>query len=180
MSEWLKQEWFKVVCVFLLVAVLALGWTEWKEYKAKPAYVPPKVTTEVKPQVINTHTETVREVAVQTAPKGNIMQFTERDGKQFIIVEGKEYQLATQTGKPNVKIGENGQIVMSTETVAKLDVTDMVRAQVNDKLAIQGAEMKKEHDKEVKTIKAKNNVDKVLLTIGAAGVGYAAGSLFKK
>lgn len=142
--------WAKIAGAVLVLALLvAIGIAAYLHFN-KPEPVKPAEITKplvVQPQVIHTNTETVREVTVEAAPKGNIMQFVERDGKQFVVIDGKEYQLASTTGPAQVKIGENGQIKMTTETVAKIDVTDMVRAQVNDKLAIQSAELKQKYDK---------------------------------
>ena len=131
------------LCV--VAVVMAYHWAGDK-FRAPPI-APATPALVVQPQKVETKTEIIREVTVQPAPKGNIFQFTERDGKQYVVIDGKEYQLAVQEGKKGVKIGENGQIVMTTETVAKMDVTDMVRAQVNDKLAIQSAELKRKYEK---------------------------------
>jgi len=146
MTTWDKIK-LAAMALLLLAIIGGVGWLWYNKQKPAPAVVLTPATV-VQPQVIHTSTETVREVTVQAAPKGNIFQFTEREGKQFVVIEGKEYQLAVQGGKPNVKIGENGEIKMTTETVAKIDVTDMVRAQVNDKLAIQSAELKKKYQKD--------------------------------
>ena len=133
------------IALCVVAVVLAFHWAADK-FRAPPAK-PETPALIVQPQKVETKTEIIREIAVQPAPKGNIFQFIEREGKQFVVIDGKEYQLAVPEGKKGVKIGENGQIVMTTETVAKVDVTDMVRAQVNDKLAIQSAELKRKYAK---------------------------------
>ena len=133
------------IALCVVAVVMAYHWASDK-FRAPPVK-PETPALVVQPQKVETKTEIIREVMVQPAPKGNIFQFTERDGKQYVVIDGKEYQLAVQEGKKGVKIGENGQIVMTTETVAKVDVTDMVRAQVNDKLAIQSAELKRKYVK---------------------------------
>lgn len=140
----------KIIIAALLIALcIAVGSAGYLYYTKPDPPKPAEITKPlvVQPQIVHSKTETVREVTVEAAPKGNLFQITEREGKQFVVIDGKEYQLAVQSGKPGVKIGENGQIVMTTETVAKVDVTDMVRAQVNDKLAIQSAELKRKYVK---------------------------------
>lgn len=161
------------LALLALVIIGGVGWL-WAHKKEPVAFVPPVPTTIVQPQVIHTNTETIRTVAVESAPKGNIMQFTEREGKQYMVVEGKEYQLASQTGPAQIKVGENGQIVMATETTAKLDVTQMVQAQVNDKLAIQGAAMKAEQDKKLSEMRRARTVGYVVGGAIITGLGYAA------
>jgi hypothetical protein len=165
------------IALCVIAVVMAFHWASDK-FRAPP--VAPAVTPalQVQPQVIHTTTETVREVAVQAAPKGNIFQFTEREGKQFVVIDGKEYHLAVQDGKKGVKIGENGQIVMTTETVAKVDVTDMVRAQVNDKLAIQSAELKRKYVKNW-TVGAEITNKDVSVDITHKGLGITAGKMWK-
>ena len=168
-----------IIGVLVLALLCASGYAGYLHFKPEPK--PPEITKPlvVQPQVIHTSTETIREVAVQAAPKGNIFQLTERDGKQFVIIDGKEYQLASTVGPAQVKIGENGQIVMSTETVAKVDVTDMVRAQVNDKLAIQAAEMKKKYVKNW-TVGAEVTNKDVSVDITHKGFGITAGYTWKE
>ena len=97
----------------MLVIACGVGWLVY--HKIKPILaLPPAPTTIVQPQVIHTNSETIRTVAVESAPKGNIFQFAEREGKQFVVIEGKEYLLASTTGPAQIKVGENGQIVMAT------------------------------------------------------------------
>ena len=144
-SEFKIHARILTIALCVVAVVMAYHWAADK-FRAPPAKLDPPALI-VQPQKVETKTEIIREVSVQPAPKGNIFQFTEREGKQFVVIDGKEYQLAVPEGKKGVKIGENGQIVMTTETVAKVDVTDMVRAQVNDKLAIQSAELKKKYAK---------------------------------
>jgi predicted transcriptional regulator len=143
MTTWDK---IKLGCLILLLCLIACG-VSWLYFHKEKSVATPVPSVVVQPQVVHTNTETVREIAVETAPKGNLLQFTERDGKQYLVIDGKEYQLASKTGPAQIKIGENGQIIMSTETTSKIDVTDMVKAQVNDKLAIQFAELKKKYEK---------------------------------
>jgi len=176
MTTWDKIK-LAAMALLLLAIIGGVGWLWCNKQKPAPTVVPTPATV-VQPQVIHTKTDTVREVMVQAAPKGNIMQFTEREGKQFVVIDGKEYQLAVQGGKPNVKIGENGEIKMTTETVAKVDVTDMVRAQVNDKLAIQSAELKKKYEKNW-TVGAEITNKDVSADITHKGWGITAGYTWK-
>ena len=169
----------------LLLVLFVCGGLYWLYHnKEVPVVATPIVTPAtplpITPQVINTHTETIREITVAPAPAGNIFQFTEREGKQFVTINGKDYQLATTPGSPEVKVGVNGQIVMETQTTAKLDITDTVRAQVNDQLAVQAAAIRAENEKKAAKIRTQNTVEKVALTIVGIGVGYAVGHAIAK
>ena len=171
--------WVKIAGAILVLALIVIGaYAGYLHFKPepKPAVITPAL--QVQPQVIHTNTETVRTVTVDAAPKGNIMQFTERDGKQYVAIEGKEYHLASTTGPSKIKIGENGEIKMTTETVAKVDVTDMVRAQVNDKLAIQSAELKRKYEKNW-TVGAEITNKDVSVDITHKGIGITAGYSWK-
>jgi hypothetical protein len=163
----------------VLVLLVVAGYAGYLHFKPEPKPVEITKPLIVQTQGVNTHTETIREVTVQAAPKGNIMQFIEREGKQYVVIEGKEYQLASTTGPTKVKIGENGQIVMSTETVAKLDITETVRAQVNDKLAIQAAELKKKYEKNWTVGGEITNKD-ISADITHKGLGITAGYTWDK
>jgi len=164
------------IALCVVAAVLAFHWSADK-FRAPPV-APSTPALVVQPQKVETKTEIIREIAVQPAPKGNIFQFTEREGKQFVVIDGKEYQLAVPQGKKGVKVGENGQIVMTTETVAKVDVTDMVRAQVNDKLAIQSAELKRKYVKNWTAGAEVTNKD-FSVDITHKGLGVTVGKMWK-
>ena len=168
----------------LLLVLFVCGGLYWLYHNKEVPVVTPVLPTvtplPITPQVINTHTETIREITVAPAPAGNIFQFTEREGKQFVTINGKDYQLATTPGSPEVKVGVNGQIVMETQTTAKLDITDTVRAQVNDQLAVQAAQIRADNEKKAAKIRTQNTVEKVALTIVGIGVGYAVGHAIAK
>ena len=167
-----------IIGVLVLVLIATIGYASYLHFKLeliKPAEIAKPLI--VQPQVIHTNTETIREVSVQAAPKGNIFQFTEREGKQFVTIESKEYLLASKTKPAEIKIGENGQIVMATESTTKLDVTDMVRAQVNEKLAIQAAQIKVDSDKKVASIRRQRTIGYV---VGGLAVGALVYTVVKK
>jgi hypothetical protein len=164
------------IALCVVAVVLAFHWAADK-FRAPPV-APTTPALVVQPQKVETKTEIIREIAVQPAPKGNIFQFVEREGKQFVVIDGKEYQLASTTGPTKVKIGENGEIKMTTETVAKVDVTDMVRAQVNDKLAIQSAELKRKYVKNWTVGVEITNKD-VSADITHKGLGVTVGKMWK-
>lgn len=76
------------------------------------------------PQVIHTSTETIREVAVQVpSTPGSVLQFVEKQGKVIAVVNGQEVEVPNITAKPEVKLGENGELRFSTTSTAKIDVT---------------------------------------------------------
>ncbi|SFL43678.1 hypothetical protein [Pelosinus propionicus] len=125
------------------------------------------------PQIINTKTETIREVAVQTSSQeGAILQFIERQGKVIAIVNGQEVEVPNVSGQPDVKIGENGELRFSTSSTTKIDVTDMANAQArliaNQELEKQAVIHKKELDKE----KSARKKERMGWIIGTAVGGY--------
>lgn len=160
--------------VVLLVAVA--GYVAYQHFSLpEPAPVPvPEVTTiTLPPQVIHTNTETIREVVVQAPSQpGAVLQFVEREGKIIAIVNGEEVEVPNQTGQPEVKLGENGELRLSSITTTKIDVTDMATAQArliaNQELEKQAAVHKKEMDKE----KSARKKERTMWIIGTAVGAY--------
>ena len=163
-----------------LVAVLALlfwgrqEYQQWKQHvieQSQKANAQTIVT--LPPQVINTKTETIREVAVQTpSQEGAILQFVERKGKVIAIVNGQEVEVPNVSGQPDVKIGENGELSISTSSTTKIDVTEMATAQArliaNQELEKQSAVHRKELEKE----KASRKKERIGWILGTAAGGY--------
>lgn len=139
-----------------------------KEQAAKTA-----ATTVLPPQIINTRTETIREVAVQaSSQEGAVLQFIERQGKVIAIVNGKEVEVPNVSGNPAVKIGENGELRFSTMSTTKIDVTDMANAQARLLAAKELAEQAKKHDAEIKKEKSSRNKERLFWVVGTAGGAY--------
>ena len=159
-----------------VVLLVVVGWLLWQHYN-QPEPVPPVPAPEVKtvtlpPQVIHTNTETIREVVVQAPSQpGAVLQFVEREGKIIAIIDGQEVEVPNQTGQPEVKLGENGELRLATVTTTKIDVTEMANAQArliaNEELAKLAQVHKKEMDKE----KSARKKERTLWIMGtAAGV----------
>lgn len=173
-KTFIQNNW-KYIAGAVVVAVLfyfaRAEYQEWKQHikeqSAKPAVIAPI------PQVINTKTETIREVAVQ-APSlpGAVLQFVEKQGKVIAVVNGQEVEVPNVSGQPDVKLGENGELRFSTTSTARIDVTEMANAQArliaNQELEKQAAVHKKEMDKE----KSARKRERIVWIIGTAAGGY--------
>ena len=151
----IKENWKYFAGLALVLALLFWVRGEYQEWKQQQKSVPQIQTVAAPTQVIHTNTETIREVAVQASSQpGAVLQFVERDGKVIAVVNGQEVEVPNQTGQPSVKLGENGELRMTSTTTAKIDVTEMANVQArliaNQELAEQkkstDAKMKKEKD----------------------------------
>lgn len=173
-KTFVRNNW-KFIAGAVIVAVLfyfaKAEYQEWKQHikeqSAKPAVIAPV------PQIINTKTETIREVAVQApSSPGAVLQFMEKQGKVIAIVNGQEVEVPNLSGQPDVKLGENGELRFSTTTTARIDVTEMANAQArliaNQELEKQAAVNKKEMDKEKSTRKR----ERIVWIVGTAAGGY--------
>jgi hypothetical protein len=132
-KSFISNNWKYLLGLAVVLALLYFGRVEYKEWKqhiieqAQAKLVDPIA---LPPQIINTKTETIREVAVQSpSQEGAILQFIERQGKVIAIVNGQEVEVPNVSGQPDVKIGENGELKFSTASTTKIDVTDMANAQ---------------------------------------------------
>jgi len=173
-KTFIRNNW-KYIIGAVVVAVLfyfaRAEYQEWKQHikdqAAKPAVIAPI------PQIINTKTETIREVAVQApSTPGAVLQFVEKQGKVIAVVNGQEVEVPNITGQPDIKLGENGELRFSTTSTARIDVTDMANAQArliaNQELEKQAAVHKKELDKE----KSARKHERIRWIIGTAAGGY--------
>lgn len=175
----LKSNWKYLIGLAAVLALLYFGHQEYQQWKqhiidqAQKSVNPQVQTITLPPQVINTNTETVREVAVQApSTQGAVLQFVERQGKIIAIVNGQEVEVPNMSGQPDVKIGENGELRFSTMSTTKIDVTDMANAQArliaNKELEKQAAVHQKELDKE----KSARKKERTLWIIGTAAGAY--------
>lgn len=176
-KTFILNNWKYLLGLAVLLVLFYFGNTEYKEWKQHIVDQAQKANTQtvvtLPPQVINTKTETIREVAVQApSQEGAILQFVERQGKVIAIVNGQEVEVPNVSGQPNIKIGENGELRFSTSSTTKIDVTDMANAQArliaNQELEkqakINAAEMKKE--------KASRQKERIGWILGTAAGGY--------
>ena len=70
---------------------------------------------------------------IKTVPvevPGEVTRIVDKDGKQFVVVAGKEYQLQQNSSAPAVTLGKDGAVSITKETTSKLDITDMFNAAV--------------------------------------------------
>ena len=173
-KTFIRNNW-KYIVGAVAVAVLfyfaKAEYQEWKQHikeqSEKPAVIAPI------PQIINTKTETIREVAVQApSTPGAVLQFVEKQGKVIAVVNGQEVEVPNLSGQPDVKLGENGELRFSTTTTARIDVTEMANAQArliaNQELEKQAAVNKKEMDKE----KSARKRERIVWIVGTAAGGY--------
>ena len=176
-KTFISNNWKYFLGLAILLALFYFGNAEYKEWKqhiidqAQKTNTQPVVT--LPPQVINTKTETIREVAVQApSQEGAILQFVEKQGKVIAIVNGQEVEVPNVSGQPDVKIGENGELRFSTSSTTKIDVTDMANAQarlmanqeLENQAKINAEEMKKE--------KSSRKKERIGWILGTAAGGY--------
>ncbi len=173
-KTFVKNNWKYILGAVMMAALVFFIRTEYLEWKQhiKEQAAKPAVTVPV-PQIINTTTETIREVAVQApSQEGAILQFVERQGKVIAIVNGKEVEVPNVSGNPDVKIGENGELRFSTMTTTKIDVTDMANAQARLLADKELAEQAKRHEAEMKKEKSSRNKERLFWIVGTAGGVY--------
>ena len=167
-NNWRLISGAAVVVVLLYFA--QVEYQEWKQY-IKDQAAKPTVTTTLPPQIINTKTETIREVAVQSpSQEGAVLQFVERQGKVIAIVNGQEVEVPNVSGNPDVQIGENGELRFSTMTTTKIDVTDMANAQARLVADRDLAEQARLHEAEIKKEKAARNKERLVWFLGTVGL----------
>ncbi|HML33874.1 hypothetical protein [Sporomusa sphaeroides] len=169
-----KRQAAILLGVVLLVAVAGyFAYQHFNQPEPVPVPAPAVKTITLPPQVIHTNTETIREVVVQAPSQpGAVLQFVEREGKIVAIVNGEEVEVPNQTGQPEIKLGENGELRMSSVTTTRIDVTDMANAQArliaNQELEKQAVVHKKEMDKE----KSARKKERLFWIVGAGVGGY--------
>ena len=176
-KAFISNNWKYILGLVVVLVLLFWGRQEYQQWKQHIIDQAQKTNTQtvvtLPPQVINTKTETIREVAIQApSQEGAILQFVERQGKVIAIVNGQEVEVPNVSGQPDVKIGENGELRFSTSSTTKIDVTDMANAQArliaNQELEKQAAVYKKEMDKE----KSARKRERIVWIIGTAAGGY--------
>jgi hypothetical protein len=173
-KTFIRNNWKYIVGAVVVAVLLYFAKAEYQEWKqhikeqsAKPTVIAPI------PQIINTKTETIREVAVQApSTPGAVLQFVEKQGKVIAVVNGQEVEVPNVSGQPDVKLGENGELRFSTTSTARIDVTELANAQArliaNQELEKQAAVHKKELDKE----KSARKRERIVWIIGTAAGGY--------
>ena len=176
-KSFISNNWKYFLGLVVVLVLLFWGRQEYQQWKQHIIDQAQKANTQtvvtLPSQVINTKTETIREVAVQVpSQEGAILQFVERQGKVIAIVNGQEVEVPNVSGQTDVKIGENGELRFSTSSTTKIDVTDMANAQArliaNQELEKQAkvyaAEMKKE--------KSSRQKERIGWILGTVAGGY--------
>lgn len=164
---WLYENWGKLILVILVIC----GAWYFAHNDKTVAVTEPDI--KVPAQSITTKTETNHDAVVtnQTQP-GAVVTFVEKPGKVVAVVGDKETEVINTTGKPDVKLGENGELRVTTTQVSKVDVTDMANAQArliaNEELEKQ----EKEHQKELKRQKDKQKQERLLWILGTGTLIY--------
>ena len=174
-KSFIKTNWKYILGTVMVAVLLYLAQSEYQEWKRhiKDQSAKTAATTVLPPQIINTRTETIREVAVQAPSQdGAVLQFVERQGKVIAIVNSQEVEVPNVSGNPDVKIGENGELRFSTMSTAKIDVTDMANAQARLLADKELAEQAKKHDAEMKKEKSSRNKERLVWIVGTAGGAY--------
>lgn len=177
--NFVKVNWKYLAGLALLLALLFWARQEyigWKQHIIEQAQKTAAQQTQIitlPPEVIKTETETVREVAVQAPSQpGSVLSFVERQGKVIAVIDGKEVEVPNLTGKPDVSLGENGELRLSQMTTTKIDVTDMANAQARLIANQELAEQKKITDAQLKKEKDARSRERLLWIVGAAGAVY--------
>lgn len=164
---WLYENWGKLILVILIVCgVWYFGHSD------KPVVV---TQPEIKlpTQSITTKTETNHDAVItnQSQP-GAVVTFVEKPGKVVAIVGDKETEVINTTGKPDVKLGENGELRVTTTQVAKIDVTEMANAQARLIANQELEKQEKEHQKELERQKNKQKQERLLWIFGTGTLLY--------
>ena len=176
-KTFISNNWKYLLGLAVLLALFYVGNAEYKEWKQHIIDQAQKTNTQtvvtLPPQVINTKTETIREVAVQApSQEGAILQFVERQGKVIAIVNGQEVEVPNVSGQPDVKIGENGELRFSTTSTTKIDVTEMANAQAR---LIANQELEKQakiNAEELKKEKSSRKKERIGWIVGTVAGGY--------
>lgn len=172
-KTFLANNWRLISGAAVVVVLLYFAQVEYQEWKQhiKDQAAKPAVTTTLPPQIINTKTETIREVAVQAPSKeGAVLQFVEQQGKVIAIVNGQEVEVPNVSGNPDVQIGENGELRFSTMTTTKIDVTDLANAQARLVADRELAEQAKLHEAEIKKERSSRNKERLVWILSTVGL----------
>ena len=180
MGVWTTKAVAIVITIALLIGV-AGGWYLAGRFQKCPAVKCPDIpATQVKPQCVTGSATVQADVSVKpiTNP-GSVVEIVNTDGKVTVQADGQKVEVPAPRGQQTMTLGKDSTAQVRTSYDFMVDVTEMVRAQVNDKLAIQNAELRRQHDEEVRRIRAKNKAENVGWGIGGFAAGFAAGRLSK-
>ncbi|MBP2665129.1 MAG: hypothetical protein H6Q76_109 [Firmicutes bacterium] len=131
---------------------------------------------QVQPKAVTGSAAVQSDISVKpiTTP-GSVVEIVNTDGKVSVQSDGQKVEVPAPVGKTSMTFGKDSTVQMKTSYDFKVDVTEMVKAQVNDKLAIQNAELRRIQDEELRRIKAKNKAENFSWGLGGFAAGFAAG-----
>ena len=180
MGVWTTKAVAIVVAIALLVGV-AGGWYLAGRFHRCPAAECPTIPeTQVQPQCVTGSAAVQADVSIKPITTlGSVVEIVNTDGKVTVQADGQKVEVPAPKGQQTMTLGKDSTAQVRTSYDFKVDVTEMVRAQVNDKLAIQNAELRRQHDEEVRRLREKNKAEKVGWGIGGFAAGFAAGRLSK-
>lgn len=170
-----------IVAVICLLIGSAGGWYLAGKFHSCPAAKCPDIPAlQVQPQCVSGAATVESEITVKplTTP-GSVVEIVNTDGKVTVQAGGQKVEVPAPKGQQSMTLGKDSTIQVKQSYDFKVDVTDMVKAQVNDKLAIQNAELRRQHDEEMRKLKARNNAVKIEWGLGGFVAGFAAGRLSK-
>lgn len=165
---WLYENWGKLILVILIICGV---W--YFAHNDKPAAVVTLPEIKVPTQSVTTKIETNHDAVVtnQSQP-GAVVTFVEKPGKVVAVVGDKETEVINTTGKPDVKLGENGELRVTTTQSTKIDVTDMANAQARLIANAELEKQEKEHQKELQREKNKRKQERLLWIFGGGTLLY--------
>lgn len=176
-KAFISSNWKYLLGLAVLLALFYFGnkdYQQWKQHIIDQAQKSNAQTVAtLPPQIINTKTETIREVSVQApSQEGAILQFVERKGKVIAIVNGQEVEVPNVSGQPDIKIGENGELRFSTSSIARIDVTDMANAQARLMANQELEKQAKIYNEEMNKEKSSRKKERIGWILGTAAGGY--------
>ena len=130
----------------------------------------------VQPQAISGAVNTTTDLSVKPiSTKGAVAEIVNEDGKVIVQSEEQKIELPAPKGQTTMTLGKDSTVQMKTSYDFKVDVTEMVSAQVKDKLYIQNAELRRINDEERRKQAAKNKIENLRWGGGGFAAGFAAG-----
>ena len=180
MGVWTTKAVAIAIAIALLVGA-AGGWYLSGRFHSCPAAECPTIpATQVQPQCVTGAATVQADVSVKpiTTP-GSVVEIVNTDGKVTVQADGQKVEVPAPVGQQTMTLGKDSTAQVKTSYDFKVDVTDMVRAQVNDKLAIQNAELRRQHDEDIRKLREKNKAENVGWGLGGFAAGFAAGRLSK-
>ena len=167
MFNFIKNEWKSIAWFALAAIVLWFVYGEWLDYKAnkQPVQVPQVI---VQPTILPADhtTKILTEYVAQPANDPAKVKLDVQAPDFIVAANGQQQVVKGLAGE--TKPLENGQLGFTVQSTAKIDVTDMVRNQVNAEMAKQAADNKKEMD----ALKKKQKRERLLWIVGTAGTIY--------